>query len=280
MMYKPMRLEHFKAVLLNVARGEDFKNASLDVLELVVEPGVTRLQSVDSLFKAVASGTPLNEALMAVNQQKLPAVRKMKAEMIALYAAINAGKATPTYLEQSDLAYKAAMEEAKNIELAFAKAHPGSFVSAAIVQKYKDTGVEIGAIAPGFTQKDTSGQSVSLSSFKGKYVLLDFWASWCGPCRTLHPKTVALFNEFKGRNFTILSVSLDKDRNKWLEAITADHLQDWPQVCDLQGPGNEVSKLYGLEAIPQNYLIGPDGSIIAKNMHHTTLHNKLAELLK
>jgi len=137
----------------------------------------------------------------------------------------------------------------------------------------------VGTKALDFTQKDTSGKDISFTQFRGKYVLLDFWASWCRPCRMENPNVVAAYNEFKNKNFTILSVSLDQDKTNWVNAIKADHL-NWTHVSDLQFWSNEVAKLYHVEAIPQNYLIDPNGTIIAKNLRGDELKAKLSEVLK
>jgi len=137
----------------------------------------------------------------------------------------------------------------------------------------------IGSSAPDFTQNDETGKPVSLSSFKGKYVLIDFWASWCGPCRRENPNVVAAFNAYKNKNFTILGVSLDQDRQKWLDAVKADNL-NWTQVSDLAYWNNAVAKKYKVNSIPQNYLIDPNGKIIAKNLRGEELHKILAQTLK
>lgn len=138
----------------------------------------------------------------------------------------------------------------------------------------------IGSYAINFTQNDTLDQPVSLSSFKGKYVLLDFWASWCGPCRAENPNVVKAFNKYKDKNFTVLSVSLDQPGKKqaWLDAIHKDGML-WTHVSDLKFWNNAVAKLYGIQAIPQNLLIDPTGKIIAKNLRGDDLENKLSVLL-
>lgn len=140
--------------------------------------------------------------------------------------------------------------------------------------------LDIGQVAIDFTQNDTLGNPVTLSSFKGKYVLVDFWASWCGPCRAENPNVVKAFNEFKEKGFTILSVSLDQPgaKEKWLKAIHDDGLA-WTHVSDLQYWNNAVAKTYGIQAIPANYLLDPQGKIIAKNLRGEDLANKLKGLL-
>jgi peroxiredoxin len=137
----------------------------------------------------------------------------------------------------------------------------------------------VGTEAPDFVQQDQNGKDVKLSSFRGKYVLVDFWASWCGPCRQENPNLVNAFNNYKDKNFTVLGVSLDRARDPWLKAIKDDNLA-WTQVSDLKFWSNAVAVQYKIQSIPQNMLIDPKGVIIAKNLRGPELHTKLAELLK
>jgi peroxiredoxin len=138
----------------------------------------------------------------------------------------------------------------------------------------------VGSMAMEFTQDDVNGNPVSLSSFRGKYVLLDFWASWCGPCRSENPNVVENYQRFKDKNFTVLGVSLDRpgQKNRWLEAIQEDKLT-WTHVSDLQFWNNAVAKQYKVQSIPQNLLIDPNGVIIAKNLRGEALGQKLCEVL-
>ena len=141
--------------------------------------------------------------------------------------------------------------------------------------------VAVGSIAPDFEMQDTSGNVVALSSLRGKYVLIDFWASWCIPCRRQNPIIVAAYHKFKDKNFTILGVSLDGPgkRQDWLNAIAKDQLSEWHNVTDLQGWSSLVVPLYSIKGIPQNFLLDPEGKIVASGLRGGELEDKLAELL-
>ena len=141
-------------------------------------------------------------------------------------------------------------------------------------------GVLIGKQAPDFTQNDVSDKPVKLSDCRGKYVLLDFWASWCVPCRAENPNVVKAYQKFKDLNFTVVSISLDRPGHKedWLKAIETDHLE-WTNVSDLKFWENAVAKAYGIRSIPQNFLLDKNGKIIAENLRGEELNKVLAQLI-
>jgi len=137
----------------------------------------------------------------------------------------------------------------------------------------------IGSPAINFTQNTPDQKPFTLSSLKGKYVLIDFWASWCGPCRGENPHLVSAYSEFKDKNFEIVSISLDEKKDRWLAAIKQDNMS-WIHVSDLKGWYNKVAAAYGIRAIPRNFLIDPNGIIIAKNLRGEEVETKLKEILE
>lgn len=150
-----------------------------------------------------------------------------------------------------------------------------AFKALATIQKR----TAIGNQAPDFTQNTSEGLPVTLASLDGKYVLLDFWASWCKPCREDNPNLLKVYNQFRHKNFEVLAVSLDNDRERWEKAIKQDGLP-WIQVSDLQGRKNAVAEAYGITGIPQNFLIDPKGKIIARNLHDKDLEEALEKYLE
>ncbi|MBE8714014.1 TlpA disulfide reductase family protein [Sphingobacterium hungaricum] len=138
-----------------------------------------------------------------------------------------------------------------------------------------------GSVAPEFSLPDTLGNQVALSSFKGKYVFIDFWASWCLPCRFENPNVIAAYNKYKDKNFTVLGISIDeaKDKEKWLKAIKDDKVQQWQHVSDLIGWKSPVATLYKIQAIPRNFLIDPDGKIVGSDLRGPALNERLEKIL-
>jgi len=163
----------------------------------------------------------------------------------------------------------------------FAKMTPAvrnSSIGKAYSQRLKATqSVEMGSKAPDFTSTDLNNQNVSLSSFRGKYVLLDFWASWCVPCRKENPNVIRAYHRFKSENFTIVGFSLDDEKAPWINAVEKDGLP-WTQLCDTKAERSPVSLMYGVSAIPSNFLIDPTGKIIAKNLRGEELEKKLSSI--
>jgi len=141
------------------------------------------------------------------------------------------------------------------------------------------SGPAVGTIAPAISAPTPEGKDVSLASLKGKYVLVDFWASWCGPCRAENPTVVAAYQKFKDKNFTILGVSLDQKKDKWQEAIAKDGLT-WTHISDLAGWESIPARDYGIQSIPANFLVDPSGKIVARDLRGPALEAKLAELVK
>jgi peroxiredoxin len=287
-----------------------------DFVELYLEKGVVTVTSNDSAYKAVVVGPVVNADNRKLTEKLAAAKNKMKVMMAEYYAAPDEKKKSKEFQDETEKKYNAITKEIQEIESAFIRDNPNSYVSLDII---KNTGgsipnvevldslfksltetirnsssgkefseridrlklISVGAIAPDFTQMTPDNQPIKLSDFKGKYVLIDFWASWCGPCRAENPNVVRVYNQYKDNGFTVLGVSLDneKGREAWLKAISKDQLT-WTQVSDLKGWYNEVAALYSVKAVPQNFLIDPAGKIIAKNLRGEELEAKLKEIFK
>ncbi len=265
----------------------------------------------DSFVNAVVKGGAMN-----IEQQKVEAgEKKFNVQFGPLYKAYSEARKNKDKLLADSLERKIDdldSTETEDVYGTYIKAHPTSPIALFVLQQYAGYMINADKIGPmydklpvvqknyaegkkfkaqidiaaktgigkpamGFVQNDTLGNPVSLASFKGKYVLLDFWASWCGPCRRENPNVVVAFNKYKDKGFTILSVSLDQPgaKDKWLKAIHDDNLT-WTHVSDLKFWDNEVAKEYGIQAIPQNFLIDPTGKIIGKDLRGEDLEKKLA----
>ena len=194
--------------------------------------------------------------------------------------AAHPSSAVAAYFVVKDFAYKLDLEGMKAARAKFdASLNGSSYILQMESMIDRMEKVQVGSVAPDFTLPDVDGNPVSLSSFRGKYVLVDFWAAWCPDCRKENPNIVAAWNKYKDKNFAVLGVSLDRNRDQWLAAIEKDGLT-WTQVSDLKYWSSDAAVLYCIRWIPMSFLIDPEGKIVSVGLEGEELHNKLEELLK
>ncbi len=221
------------------------------------------------------TGSPIND----LYAQNAPLTRQNGYNLDSLVATHSASAITP-YFVVKDFAYKLDLAQMKAIRAKLDASLNGTmYVNQidAFIERMEN--IQVGAVAPDFTLPDVDGNPVSLSSLRGKYVLIDFWASWCPDCRKENPNIVAAWEKYKDKNFTILGVSMDRKKEPWLKAIEKDGLT-WTHVSDLKDWKSDAAVLYAIRWIPYSFLISPEGVILAAGLEGEALHQKLEEVLK
>ncbi|TGE03788.1 TlpA disulfide reductase family protein [Hymenobacter fodinae] len=305
--------EPVPALLSFTYRGAPYRPTE-NAAPFFLEEGSITITTPDSARQAVATGTPLNSESNALAVSLKP-LQDQQDAIRQEFAAQPAERRQDSAYAAATEARLAALElQQRQAYAAYIQAHPSSRFSLFALQHYGGPTPEvesfarlyqtlaptlrrspigqrlgqqiaalqrvaIGALAPDFVQHTPEGKPVRLSELRGKYVLIDFWASWCGPCREENPNLVKTYAQYKDKGFTVLGVSLDRPgaREAWVKAIAADGLP-WLQVSDLTRP-NAAAEAYGVQTIPQNFLLDPAGRIVATNLRGETLKQKLAELL-
>jgi peroxiredoxin len=286
-----------------------------DITILYLEKGTITITGTGQPMQAVATGTPLNRENAALTAQTAP----LQAQLTALYEAWRrrpAAERADTALAHHTNVQKAQLtKQLDAVYVAYLQAHPTNLFSLYALAAYEEVQPDeatyaslfqglasslrtspqgqlmqqqieriqhtaIGALAPDFSLPDPSGKLVKLSDLRGQYVLVDFWASWCRPCRAENPNVAKVYAAYQQQKFTVVSVSLDNQsaRAAWLKAIKDDGLT-WPQVSDLRGFNTEVTQKYAISSIPQNFLLDPQGRILAKNLRGEDLPQKMAQVL-
>jgi thiol-disulfide isomerase/thioredoxin len=261
-----------KAVISGSAVQDEYKQFNM---------GQKDIEAVDEKLSAIYKVARMNN-----NKQQMDSVEnasneldKQRMQYVKTYAATHPASYITAYAIYANYSYNPEVAELRGLYTGLDPAIQSSYFGKQIkttLDAAELTG--IGKPAPAFVQNDAGGKPVSLVAFKGQYVLLDFWASWCGPCRAENPNVVKAYQQYHPKGFAILGISLDDSKDRWLAAVKKDQLS-WTQVSDLKGWQNSVADLYGVKGIPMNYLLDKDGKIIAKGLRGEDLDKKLAELL-
>lgn len=289
--------------------------ARRDELSFYIENAAITVMAKDSVKNAIVKGSSANDDERTLRYLQRPYRITADSLMKAYYAKTAEERKDSGFIKAMRGVMEVSQAGYDSVSRSFITSHPGSYIAlqtfasletgynfnpdtaaarfsrfspelqqsdlgkkiAALIEKGKQTST--GETAMDFEQQDSTGKTVKLSDYRGRYVLVDFWASWCKPCRAENPNLLAAYNKFKDKNFTILGVSLDEEngRKAWLGAVKHDGLP-WTQISDLQGFKSKAAVLYGIEAIPANFLIDPNGKIIAKNLRGPDLDKKLGEL--
>jgi peroxiredoxin len=308
------KLVSFRAIYLP-KKDEGVKkiNYNADIASVFVDFGQQTISHIDSFSNTLVNGSAANQSYVTLQNQLKLTKKEMEAFNVVYSKKYKLkdkegmkllGEQFEKIEQRQKLIYKSFAENNVSSPVAVyaVNLYAGYDINAADVQPVFDMlspsirqlpsaitleekinkayNTAIGKPAPAFTQNDTLGNPIALSSFKGKYVLIDFWASWCGPCRSENPNLVKSFNAYKEKGFTVLGVSLDQPtgKEKWMKAIHDDQLT-WTQVSDLKFWKNDAAVLYGVNAIPQNFLVDPNGIIVGKNLRGDALEQKLKETL-
>ena len=228
------------------------------------------------------SGKELNITGSEANDIFMRNAKITRAKGYSLDSLLAAHPSSPVaaYFVVKDFAYKLDLEGMKAARAKFDASLDGtSYILQIESMIDRMEKVQVGSVAPDFTLPDVDGNPVSLSSYRGKYVLVDFWAAWCPDCRKENPNIVAAWEKYHGKNFDVLGVSLDRNRDQWLAAIEKDGLK-WTQISDLKYWSSDAAVLYCIRWIPMSFLIDPEGKIVAIGLEGEELHKKLEELLK
>jgi peroxiredoxin len=283
-----------------------------DLKQFVLDKGNIDIIIGDQLSKAKITGSKANDDIVRYTEGQAPAMAKINALNEAAQHQQEKKVPVDSIIRMYHEPLKEAGKELAIYQRSFISKNPDAFVSLLLIPEVArasndffeaevmlnklNAGVKggpaakaiigyinsekktsVGAYAPEFSMTDTAGKAIPLSSLKGKYVLLDFWAAWCKPCRDENPNVVKSYNTFKNKGFTVLGVSLDKERRDWLKAIKTDNLT-WQHVSDLKFWQNEAAIIYGVTGIPRNFLLDPKGKIIGRDLRGPDLTDKLNEI--